>query len=228
MENTIINKFRNFCFKYFKLNLSDTFEKEQSKKLSEPMKYLIAGLGNIGSEYEHTRHNIGFDILDKLAKEEGLTWNTDTLAYSCEMKYKGRTLILIKPTTYMNLSGKAVSHHLAKHKIPKENLLVVLDDLNLDFGILRLRDKGSDGGHNGLKNIDLLTLGNTYARLRVGIGSKFHKGQQANFVLGKWKKDEAEDLAFIIDKSVEAIKSYASIGIKHSANQYNGNVLKID
>ncbi len=192
------------------------------------MKYLIAGLGNIGAEYEHTRHNIGFDVVEKLASDEGQNWEVDTLAYSCEVKHKGRTLILIKPTTYMNLSGKAVNHHLAKHKIPKENLLVVLDDLHLDFGTLRLREKGSDGGHNGLKNIDALTGGNNYARLRIGIGSKFHKGQQANFVLGKWKKEEQEDLSFIIDKCVDAIKSFAAIGFKHTSNQYNGNVLKIN
>jgi peptidyl-tRNA hydrolase, PTH1 family len=199
----------------------------RENKEDNKMKYLIAGLGNIGAEYEHTRHNIGFDIVDKLAEAEGVKWESDTLAFTCEVKHKGRTLILIKPTTYMNLSGKAVNHHLSKHKIPKENLLVVLDDLHLDFGILRLREKGSDGGHNGLKNIDAITGGSNYARLRVGIGNKFHKGQQANFVLGKWKKEEANDLNFIIDKSVDAIKAFASIGIKFASNQYNGDVLKI-
>jgi peptidyl-tRNA hydrolase, PTH1 family len=192
------------------------------------MKYLIAGLGNIGAEYDHTRHNIGFDILNKLAEQEGLKWEVDNQAYSCEMKYKGRSLILIKPTTYMNLSGKAVNYHLNKHKLTKENLLVVLDDLHLDFGILRMRDKGSDGGHNGLKNIDLVTGGSNYPRLRVGIGSKFHKGQQSNFVLGKWKKDEEADLDFIIDKAIGGIKAFAAIGYKMASNQCNGDVLKKD
>jgi PTH1 family peptidyl-tRNA hydrolase len=126
----------------------------------------------------------------------------------------------------MNLSGKAIRHHLVKNKIGKENLLVVLDDLNIDFGMLRIREKGSDGGHNGLKSIDGLLEGNDYPRLRVGIGSKFHKGQQANFVLGKWKKEELEDLGFITDKAAEAIKSFVTIGVKMTANTIGGNLLK--
>jgi peptidyl-tRNA hydrolase, PTH1 family len=200
----------------------------QESSTYDPMKYLIAGLGNIGSEYENTRHNIGFDIVDKMAADENVKWEVDTLAYSCEIKYKGRILILIKPTTYMNLSGKAVNHHMNKHKIPKENILIVLDDLNIDFGMLRLRDKGSDGGHNGLKNIDAVLAGNNYPRLRVGIGSKFHKGQQVNFVLGKWKGQEKEQVEIIIEKAAEATKSFTAIGIKHTTNLYNGDLLKMD
>ncbi len=209
-------------FKWF----SAIFNNQKESITYDPMKYLIVGLGNIGSEYENTRHNIGFDVVDKMAADDNAKWEVDTLAFSCEIKHKGRTLILIKPTTYMNLSGKAVNHHMSKHKIPKENILVILDDLNIDFGMLRLRDKGSDGGHNGLKHIDSTLGGNDYPRLRVGIGSKFHKGQQVNFVLGKWKPIEKEDVAFIIDKAAEAAKSFTAIGVKHTTNLYNGDLLK--
>jgi peptidyl-tRNA hydrolase, PTH1 family len=206
--------------------LNTIFKNQQESITYDPMKYLIVGLGNIGSEYENTRHNIGFDVVDKMAADDNVKWEIDTLAYSCEIKHKGRNLILIKPTTYMNLSGKAVNHHMNKHKIPKENVLVILDDLNIDFGMLRLREKGSDGGHNGLKHIDSTLGGNDYPRLRVGIGSKFHKGQQVNFVLGKWKPNEKEDVAFIIDKAGEAAKSFTAIGVKHTTNLYNGDLLK--
>jgi peptidyl-tRNA hydrolase, PTH1 family len=192
------------------------------------MKYLIIGLGNIGAEYENTRHNIGFDIVDEIAKSLDGKWESDTLAFLCEVKHKGRTITLIKPTTYMNLSGKAVNYWMNKLKIEKENILVVLDDLNLDFGVLRMRDKGSDGGHNGLKNIDAICGGNNYPRLRVGIGSKFHKGHQVNFVLGKWKGKEAEDVTHVINESAAACLSFASVGIKHTMNAYNKDVLKID
>ncbi|MBK8699085.1 MAG: aminoacyl-tRNA hydrolase [Saprospiraceae bacterium] len=188
------------------------------------MKYLIAGLGNIGSEYEHTRHNIGFDVVEYLAAQNGGIWKHDTLAFVCEIKHKGRTLVLIKPTTYMNLSGKAVNHWMQKHKIPKENIMVVIDDLNLDLGTLRIREKGSDGGHNGLKNIDAVTGGNDYPRLRIGIGNKFHKNQQVDFVLGKWKPDEKERVKLITEKAAAACLSFAAIGIKHTMNGFNGNL----
>lgn len=189
------------------------------------MKYLIIGLGNIGSEYENTRHNIGFNVVEYLAKSDLSKWENDTFALTTEIKFKGRTLILLKPTTYMNLSGKAVNYHMTKHKIPVENILVVLDDLNLEFGMLRIREKGSDGGHNGLKNIDQVLNGNVYARMRIGIGNKFHKGQQSNFVLGKWNKEEEKSLDVIVEKAAEACKNFTSIGVKHTSNLFNGNLL---
>jgi peptidyl-tRNA hydrolase, PTH1 family len=198
------------------------------EELPSNMKYLIVGLGNIGKEYEHTRHNIGFDIVEAMAKEAGGEWYSDKDAHVCDIKYKGRAITLIKPTTYMNLSGKAARYWLNHLKIEKENMLVVLDDLNLDFGVLRMREKGSDGGHNGLKHIDTTLGGNTYARLRVGIGSKFHKGQQVNFVLGKWKPAEEADLSLVIEHAVKACFSFASAGIKNTMNVCNGDVLKRD
>ena len=193
------------------------------QKLEEDltMKYLVAGLGNIGPDYDDTRHNIGFEVVEAMAEKGGATFKNDTLADIAEIKHKGRTLILIKPTTYMNRSGKAVNYWMTKHKIPKENVLIVLDDLNLDFGTLRLRGKGSDGGHNGLKDIDAHLGGNDYARLRVGIGNDFKKGQQVDFVLGKWDEEERENLPKVIKKSVEAAMSFAAIGLKFTMEQYN-------
>lgn len=190
---------------------------------NDPMKYLIAGLGNVGAEYENTRHNIGFDVVDHLAKTNGAAmWKLDTQAYVTEIKHKGRTLVLIKPTTYMNLSGKAIHYWMQKHKIPKENLMVVVDDLNLEFGLLRMRDTGSDGGHNGLKNIQQVLGGVDYPRLRVGIGNQFHKSQQVDFVLGKWNADEKELLKTTIEKAANACLSFAAIGLKFTMNQFNG------
>lgn len=189
---------------------------------NDPMKYLIAGLGNVGAEYENTRHNIGFDIVDHLAKANSAGWKLDSQAYVTEIKHKGRTLVLIKPTTYMNLSGKAIHYWMQKHKISKENLLVVVDDLNLEFGLLRMRDTGSDGGHNGLKNIQQVLGGVDYPRLRIGIGNKFHKNQQVDFVLGKWNADEKELLKTTIEKAANACLSFAAIGLKFTMNQYNG------
>lgn len=194
-----------------------------SKQTAEPdtMKYLIAGLGNIGSEYEGTRHNIGFDVVDALSDEFKTPFKYDTQAFTAEIKHKGRTFIVIKPTTYMNLSGKAVRYWLTKHNIPKENLLVVLDDLALPLGKQRLRPNGSDGGHNGLKSIDQTLGDNNYARLRIGIGSNFHKGHQADYVLGKWKKDELKDIPDIIQVAVETIKAFGTIGLAFTMNQFN-------
>jgi peptidyl-tRNA hydrolase, PTH1 family len=185
------------------------------------MKYLIAGLGNIGAEYENTRHNIGFLVLDELAKAGGATWKTDQLGDVAEVKHRGRTLVLLKPSTYMNRSGKAIRYWLQKEKIDKERLLVVLDDLNLPFGLQRLRGKGSDGGHNGLKDIDQVTGGNNYARLRVGIGSDFHRGQQVNYVMGKWSAEEERELDTILSTSRDIVKSFAAIGLDHTMNNYN-------
>jgi len=185
------------------------------------MKYLVAGLGNIGSEYELTRHNIGFLILDRLADEKGDRFSQDKLAYTTEVKHKGRTLILVKPTTYMNLSGKAVNHHLQINKIPKENLLVVTDDIALPYGKIRLKPKGSAGGHNGLKNIEQLTGGANYPRLRFGVGDDFHKGQQVDYVLSPFNKTELDELVQHMDKAIEAIFSFCTIGMERTMNFFN-------
>ncbi|MEO1263699.1 MAG: aminoacyl-tRNA hydrolase [Bacteroidota bacterium] len=186
------------------------------------MKYLIAGLGNMDPEYDHTRHNIGFEVVDFLAKEFDVPFKNDTLGDIAEFKHKSRTFVLLKPSTYMNRSGKAVRHWLTKKNIKKENLLVVLDDLNLPFGKLRLRKKGSDGGHNGLKDIDQLTGGNNYARLRIGIGNDFHKGQQANYVLSKWTGDEADQLPAILNKAADGVKAFGTLEMRFAMNQVNG------
>jgi peptidyl-tRNA hydrolase, PTH1 family len=186
------------------------------------MKYLIAGLGNMGADYDNTRHNVGFDVVDLLAKEFDAKFKNDTLGDLAEFRHKGRTFILLKPSTYMNLSGKAVRYWLQKHNIPKENLLVVLDDLNLAFGKIRLRGNGSDGGHNGLKSIDQLNGGNNYARLRIGIGDEFHKGQQVNYVLGEWSNEEQEKLPEILKRATEGVKAFGTIGLSLAMNQVNG------
>lgn len=185
------------------------------------MKYLIAGLGNIGNDYEGTRHNVGFAVADLLADEFGVSFKLENHAFITEFKHKGRTFILIKPTTYMNLSGKAVRHWLTKHNIPKENLLVVLDDLALPFGKQRLRPGGNDGGHNGLKSIDQLLGGNDYARLRIGIGSEFGKGQQVDYVLGKWSKEEKAQLPDLLKYAADTVKAFGTIGTQFTMNQFN-------
>lgn len=185
------------------------------------MKYLIAGLGNIGEEYNLTRHNIGFDTLDAFAKASNVFFSQEKLAFTTEVKFKGRTFVLIKPTTYMNLSGKAVNYYLQKEKIPTENLLVIIDDIALPLGTLRLRGKGGDGGHNGLKSINE-SLGTTeYARLRFGIGSEFPRGKQVEYVLGKWTQEELNILAEKIPVAVEMIKSFGIIGLERTMNAFN-------
>ena len=175
---------------------------------NERMKYLIAGLGNPGKEYENTRHNIGFKILDALAEASNIVFSDERHGWIAEYKFKGRTFILLKPTTYMNLSGKAVNYWMQKENITPENLLVVVDDLALPLGSLRLRAKGSDAGHNGLKNITEVLGNDNYARLRVGIGDNFRKGQQVEYVLGEWDKQEKIELPGMIDSSIEIIKSF--------------------
>lgn len=185
------------------------------------MKYLIAGLGNIGSEYEGTRHNVGFDVVDELARETGATFTSEGHALVARVRHKGRTLVLIKPTTYMNLSGKAVRYWLQKESIPRENLMVLVDDLNLPFGKLRMRGKGSDGGHNGLKHIDQLLGTQDYARLRIGIGAEFSQGRQVNYVLGKWNAEESQALPELLKRAVEAVRSFASIGLARTMNTVN-------
>ncbi len=186
------------------------------------MKYLIVGLGNIGAEYDNTRHNIGFEILDDLAAKREVSFKNENLGAIAEFKFKGRTFILLKPNTYMNLSGKSVRYWLQKHKIKMSNLLVVLDDLNLPFGKMRMRAKGKDGGHNGLKDIDKMLGQNNYARLRFGIGSDYTKGRQVDFVLGEWAIEEQQSIGPLKDKACDAILAYATIGAGRAMSQFNG------
>lgn len=185
------------------------------------MKYLVAGLGNIGAEYELTRHNIGFLVLDRLADLQHTTFTSSRLADKAEIKYKGRSIHLIKPTTYMNLSGKAVAYWMQELKLQKEQVLIIVDDVALPFGSLRLRGKGSSAGHNGLKNIELLLGGQDYARLRFGIGDHFHKGQQADYVLSRFHQEEFEQLPAFMDKAIDMILSFSTIGLERTMSQYN-------
>ncbi|MFV0417677.1 MAG: aminoacyl-tRNA hydrolase [Dysgonomonas sp.] len=185
------------------------------------MKYLIAGLGNIGREYEYTRHNVGFRVLDALAKASNVVFTDRRYGFVTELKVKGRTLILLKPSTYMNLSGNAVRYWLNQEKIPVENLLVVVDDLALPFGTLRLKGKGSDAGHNGLKNIQSILCSQEYARLRFGIGSNFPKGSQVNYVLDGFSNEEESVLSEKLDTCGEIIKSFCLAGLQNTMNQYN-------
>lgn len=185
------------------------------------MKFLLAGLGNIGAEYDFTRHNIGFDVADTFVLKHGGNFSLDRHAQVAEVKWKGRTFVVIKPTTYMNLSGKAVKYWLDKEKIPMENLLVVADDLALPLGTIRMRASGSAGGQNGLKNIELLLTSNAYPRLRFGIGSDFPKGRQVDYVLGKWTPSEVPTLKETILKSVDAVECWATQGIGKAMTEFN-------
>lgn len=185
-------------------------------------KYLIVGLGNIGSDYENTRHNIGFKILDHFAKTESLTFDTQKLGDVTGYKFKGRQFIFLKPSTYMNLSGKAIVYWMNKEKVPLENLLIITDDLNLPFGTIRLKTKGSAGGHNGLKDTQDKLQTNTYNRFRFGISDAFSTGKQVDYVLGDWTPEEETKLAERLDKSVELIKSFGTAGINITMNTFNG------
>lgn len=185
------------------------------------MKFLITGLGNIGPEYMLTRHNAGFMVLDRLAAQHGFSFTLNRLAYTAEWRYKGKIIHLIKPTTYMNLSGRAVSSYLKQYSIPPENLLVVTDDKDLPFGKLRLKPKGSAGGHNGLRNIDEVLGTQEYARLRFGIGNAFSKGRQVDFVLGRFPEDEMEQLPQHLDRAGDAVLSFCTSGLQHTMNFFN-------
>jgi PTH1 family peptidyl-tRNA hydrolase len=185
------------------------------------MKYLIVGLGNIGSEYAHTRHNIGFDIADELVKSLDGSFQNIRLAYYAEVGFKGRKLHVIKPTTYMNLSGKAVNYYMQELKIPLENVLVLVDDLALPLGKLRLKLQGSSAGHNGLKSIESLCGGQQYPRLRFGISDNYPKGRQADYVLAPFDKDEQLELPALIDRSVELIKSFVTVGPAKTMTAFN-------
>lgn len=185
------------------------------------MKYLIIGLGNIGPEYELTRHNIGFLTVDRLVDQKDASWKSDRLAFKTEIKHKGRTLHLIKPTAYMNLSGKTMNYWMKELQIDKENTLVIVDDVALPFGKLRMKAKGSSAGHNGLKNIEDITGGQNYPRLRMGIGDNFPKGRQVDYVLGKFTQDEFAELPLIMDRAIDMILGFCSIGIERTMNQFN-------
>lgn len=185
------------------------------------MKYLIAGLGNVGNEYAHTRHNIGFDVVNAFVQKHGGSFRTDRHAYVAELKWKGRSFVCICPTTYMNLSGKAVKYWVDKEKIGLEQLLVIMDDIALPLSKLRLRPGGSDAGHNGLKSIQEALGTPQYPRLRFGIGNDFPKGMQADYVLGQWRKEEEPLVSLKITRSVEIIESFATQGIAAVMNQVN-------
>ncbi len=202
----------------FKKNkISNTIEEQDPMK-----KFLIVGLGNIGAKYENTRHNIGFKVLDFLAKKESATFETQKLGDVATFRFKGRTFILLKPSTYMNLSGKAILYWLNKEKIPLENLLVITDDLNLPFGSLRIKTKGSDGGHNGLKDTQEKLNTSKYNRFRFGISDAFSTGRQVDYVLGEWEDEENKKLPERLEKSAEVVKSFGTAGINNTMNTYNG------
>ena len=185
------------------------------------MKFLITGLGNIGSEYHDTRHNIGFKVIDALAKHLNADFEPGRHSYISKTRYKGRTLILQKPTTYVNLSGKAVKYWTDKEKVNTENILIITDDLALPFGKIRLKSKGSEGGHNGLKSINETLNTSSFPRLRFGIGNNFSKGKQVDYVLGKWGSEELETIEDHIRNANEAILSFVSIGISKTMNTFN-------
>ena len=194
-------------------------QRPTANEVTDPtMKFLIVGLGNPGPKYEDTRHNIGFRVLEHLSED----WSSCSHGHMARLKHRGKQLLLLKPDTFMNLSGKAVRYWMQKENISKQNVLVVVDDLHLEFADLRLRGKGSDAGHNGLKSIDQLTGGNNYARLRFGIGRDFHPGQQADYVLSEWKAEEREKLPAAIKKAGEMVLSFCGHGLQNTMNKFNG------
>ena len=198
-------------FPYLKIN---------TNKVSN--KFLIVGLGNIGAEYVNTRHNIGFKVVDFLAKKESLSFETVKLGALAEYKFKGRTFLLLKPNTYMNLSGKAVQYWMEKENIPLENIMIITDDLNLSFGTIRIRKKGSDGGHNGLKSIQAILNTSDYIRFRFGISDEFKKGKQVDYVLGEWNDAEKIALPERLELASEIIKSFGTAGLENTMTAYNG------
>ncbi|CAM3498665.1 aminoacyl-tRNA hydrolase [Pontibacter korlensis] len=185
------------------------------------MKYLIVGLGNIGPEYAETRHNIGFMVLDYLANKFDSKFDTGRHAFVTEIKSKGRTFVLVKPTTYMNLSGKAVGHYLNSLKLPPEQMMVITDDIAIPFGKLRIRAKGSPGGHNGLKHIEQTLGHNNYPRLRFGVGDNYNKGKQVDYVLSKFSEEEQPELQTLIEKSADSVIAFGTVGLERTMNQYN-------
>ena len=208
--------------------LKKLFSKPPIENIDPMKKFLIVGLGNIGPKYTNTRHNIGFKVLDALAAEENISFSTEKLGDVSTFKFKGRTVILLKPSTYMNLSGKAISFWMQKENIATENLLVVTDDINLDFGAFRIKPKGSAGGHNGLKDTQEKLNTGAYPRFRFGVGNQFSTGRQVDYVLGEWSNEENIDLSLRIDTACKAIKSFTFAGIAQTMNTYNGPMPKIN
>ena len=207
-------KFENFFSKLFGA-------KVESKEVLMK-KFLIIGLGNIGDKYTNTRHNIGFKILDEVAEEYNVTFETEKLGDVATFRFKGRTFILLKPSTFMNLSGKAVKYWMDKENISVENILVVTDDVHIDFGAIRVKAKGSAGGHNGLKDIQEKLNSQQYARFRFGVGGNYSKGRQADFVLGEWSKEETSQLIERLPTSAKVISSFGTDGLNNTMNTFNG------
>ena len=205
---------KNFILKIFGIKVES---KEELMK-----KFLIVGLGNIGDKYTNTRHNIGFKILDEVAEEHNVSFETEKLGDVTSFRFKGRTFILLKPSTFMNLSGKAVKYWLEKEKVPLDNLLVITDDVNIDFGTIRLKAKGSAGGHNGLKDIEAKLGHQKYNRFRFGVGGNYSRGRQVDFVLGEWNKDETSQLIERLPISAKVITSFGTAGLANTMNAYNG------
>ncbi|MDG1042402.1 MAG: aminoacyl-tRNA hydrolase [Flavobacteriaceae bacterium] len=201
---------------FFKTKLNTNTATEMSKK------YLIVGLGNGSADYVHTRHNIGFKIVEKLAQLNATNFETKKLGDIARFRFKGRTFLLLKPNTYMNLSGKAVKYWLEKEAIPPENLLIITDDLNLPFGTLRLKTKGSAGGHNGLKDVQDKLNTTQYNRLRFGISDEFAKGRQVDYVLGEWTSEETDKLKERLEQCSACVKSFVMAGVQNAMNTFNG------
>lgn len=205
---------------------SKIFRRSHAARKENTMKYLIAGLGNPGEKYEFTRHNAGFLVLDRMSEKYNLEWGLKRHALQTQMKYRGKQLVLIKPTTFMNLSGKAVRYWMTQEKIPLKNVLIVVDDIHIPFHSIRIKGKGGDAGHNGLKDIQQQLGTSNYSRLRVGIGSEFNEGRQVDYVLGEWKKEEEQTLSSICDASVEAIESFIHRGLSPTMNEFNRKVIE--
>ena len=218
------------------MGLKDWFNKlckrdKPTTEEEEPVaKYLIAGLGNVGAEYEGTRHNAGFMVVDTLAKEADAKWSLERHAYRTEVRHKGRVLVLIKPTTYMNLSGKAVRHWLQAEKVELASLMVVVDDLALDPGVIRIKKQGAAGGHNGLADIEACLGTQNYNRLRVGVGQEFGRGQQVDYVLGRFTDEQAAALEPALKTACDAVRCFVTQGIDRTMNLYNkkGNAHQVE
>ncbi len=212
-HNLLMFKFINTIFGEPKQILQ---EKDRMKK------FLVVGLGNIGPDYEETRHNIGFKVLDHLSEEEQFTFESAKLGAVGSFKHKGKSVLCLKPSTYMNLSGKAVKYWMEKENIALDNVLIITDDINLPFGTLRVKTKGSDGGHNGLKDVQNTLQTSQYNRFRFGVGADFGKGRQVDYVLGTWNDEEQKALPERLKKSADIIRSFVFAGIKNTMNQFNG------
>lgn len=200
------------------------FKAKKNKESQEQLmkKFLIVGLGNVGDKYKNTRHNIGFKVLDELANDFDVFFETEKLGDVASFRFKGRTFILLKPNTFMNLSGKAIKYWMDKEKILLENILVITDDINIDFGTIRIKAKGSSGGHNGLKDTEAKLNTQKYVRFRFGVGSDYSKGRQVDYVLGKWTKEEESQLIERLPKATQAILSFGTAGLANTMNTFNG------